>query len=34
MTNPRQMRRQARKLHRSGIQPIVIIGGKPTARDH
>ncbi len=27
MTNPRQMRRQARKLHRHGIQPIVIIGG-------
>ena len=27
MTNPRQMRRQARKLYRHGIQPIVIIGG-------
>ena len=27
MTTPRQMRRQARKLHRHGIQPIVIIGG-------
>ena len=27
MTNPRQMRRQARKLNRHGIQPIVIIGG-------
>jgi hypothetical protein len=27
MTNPRQMCRQARKLHRHGIQPIVIIGG-------
>ena len=26
MTNPRQMRRQARKLHRHGIQPIVLIG--------
>ena len=27
MTSPRQLRRQARKLHRSGIQPMVIIGG-------
>ena len=26
MTTPRHMRRQARKLHRSGIQPIVVIG--------
>jgi hypothetical protein len=33
MTNPRQMRRQARKLHRHGIQPIVLIGdgGGPPA---
>ena len=32
MTNPRQMRRQARRLHRHGIQPIVLIGdgdGRP-----
>ena len=27
MTSPRQMCRQARKLHRHGIQPIVLIGG-------
>ena len=27
MTSPRQLRRQARKFHRSGIQPIVVIGG-------
>jgi len=27
MTSSRQLRRQARKLHRSGIQPIVLIGG-------
>ena len=27
MTNPRQMRRQARKLRRHGIQPIVFLGG-------
>jgi S-DNA-T family DNA segregation ATPase FtsK/SpoIIIE len=26
MTPPRHIRRQARKLHRSGIQPIVVIG--------
>ncbi len=35
MTNPRQMRCQARKLHRHGIQPIVLIGdaGGPPAGD-
>lgn len=27
MTSPRQLRRQARKMHRSGIQPMMFIGG-------
>ena len=35
MTTPRHLRRQARRLHRSGIQPIVLIGdsGKSPASE-